>query len=89
MLRIETKYFSYCSVSSILWLNKTKAPPRPSAMKSNILFKSLTAAAAFTAVFFGFVKFATGLPLAELSVAYVATLAIIGLAAADDAHRAA
>ncbi|MBA4138253.1 MAG: hypothetical protein C0518_13135 [Opitutus sp.] len=53
-------------------------------MKSNILLKSLTAAAAFTAIFFGFVKMATGLPLAELAIAYVATLAIVGLAAADD-----
>lgn len=59
-------------------------------MKSNILFKSLITAAAFTAVFFGFVKLATGLPLAELTIAYVATLAIVGLAAADDdAKRAA
>ncbi len=58
-------------------------------MKSNTLLKSLTTAAAFTAVFFGFVKLATGLPLAELTIAYVATLAIIGLAAADtDAKRA-
>ena len=59
-------------------------------MKANhVLFKSLTSAAAFTAVFFGFVKLATGLPLGELAIAYVATLAVIGLAAADDAKRAA
>ncbi|MBA3849801.1 MAG: hypothetical protein C0502_07370 [Opitutus sp.] len=58
-------------------------------MKTNsILFKSLTSAAAITAVFFGFVKLATGLPLAELAIAYFATLAVIGLAAADDAKHA-
>lgn len=56
-------------------------------MNITTIFKSLLAAALFSGVLFGLLSVNTDLPIIGTVIAYIATLAIFGLAAFDGVKR--
>lgn len=87
MNRIETKYFSYCKKCRILWSVKQNHDQPTFTMNSTNLLKSAAATAVLAAVFYGLANINTDLTKVGIVIGYVATAAILGLAAFDGARR--
>ncbi len=84
---IDTKYYDYCKVGSILcaWINSGPAKTKPISMNTNMIIK-----VSLSILSLGAVAFAANthhaadyLPALTTSVSYLAVLALVAVAALD------